>query len=56
MLAIVAAIIFAVGFVLRIAGASLGRMDALAWALLGLFFLALHCALNWWPVRRPPAP
>lgn len=53
MLAIVAAILFAIGLVLRLAGTSLGKFDAMAWLLLGLIFLALHCALNVWPVRRP---
>lgn len=52
MLAILAAIAFAIGLVLRLAGSSLGRMDALAWVLLGLALLALHEAFNF-PLRRP---
>lgn len=52
MFAVVAAIVFAIAVVLKLAGASLGRFDAVACIALGLVFLALHAAFNW-PLRRP---
>ena len=52
MFAILAALVFAIGLVLRLSGGSLGRMDALAWLLLGAVFMALHAAFDW-PLRRP---
>lgn len=55
MLAVIALIIFAIGFVLRLAGASLGKMDSLAFLLLGAAFMAAHAAFAWYPWRRPPA-
>jgi hypothetical protein len=53
MLAVIAAILFGVGFVLRLAGVALGKMDGLAWVLLGLVFLAAHAAYTTYPWRRP---
>jgi hypothetical protein len=54
--AVIALIIFAVGFVLQLAGASLGRMDGLAFLLLGAVFMAAHAAFAWYPWRNPPRP
>lgn len=56
MFAVIALIIFAVGFVLQLAGASLGRMDGLAFLLLGAVFMAAHAAFAWYPWRNPPRP
>jgi hypothetical protein len=52
-LAVIAMILFAVGFVLRLAGTSLGKMDSLAWLLLGAVFMAAHAAFAWYPWRHP---
>lgn len=54
MLAVIAAVLFAVGFVLRLAGASLGKMDGIAFVLAGLFFLALHLVWPLTPWHRAP--
>lgn len=54
MLAVIALVIFAVGFVLRLASASLGKMDSLAFLLLGAVFMAAHAAYVTYPWRRPP--
>lgn len=55
MLAVIALIIFAIGFAFRLAGASIGRMDGLAFLLLGAAFMAAHAAFVSYPWRRPPA-
>lgn len=53
MLAVIAAILFAVGFILSVAGAHLGNLDGVAWLLAGGFFLALHAAWPYTPWRHP---
>lgn len=55
MFALIAAILFAVGFVLHLAGATFGKMDGIAWLLLGAVFMAAHALFVWYPWRRPPA-
>ena len=55
MFAVAALVVFAIGFVLHLAGASLGKMDSLAFLLLGAAFMAAHAAFAWYPWRRPPA-
>jgi hypothetical protein len=51
--ALIAVICFAVAFILKLLGESLGKFDLV---ILGLFFVALHLLLGagaWW--RRTPA-
>ena len=52
MLAVLAAICFAVAFVLHLAGAGSGHLDVLTFELAGLVFLALAAVAPGWP-RRP---